>query len=321
MISGNEANTKKPLMQKLSKNSGFSLVEVLIASAIASVILVSTVAVVSNIYKSSKTIAFTQNFYAEARNLMGRISEIARENTIDYDRYFLTSGPDCGGLQSAQGQSSYPDVFFWDLDGDGLLDRNLFGRDPNGSEDLCTKAWHTDVAGDIIDTNGDILPLYLINGPRNKRFTLKFDNESIALTTEIGTDTDDDGKADRWGFFTDTGPGLRIDNNDICVYDDGTGNQTRILGPATKENCISTHAETIISLPEMKITNFSYSIGPNRDPFLSTRIDDAMRHPFTQFLITIELKNPENHGFNHQNKPSINLQNAVSSRVYGNTRK
>jgi prepilin-type N-terminal cleavage/methylation domain-containing protein len=329
MISGNVVNIKhffkKNMGQKFSKKSGFSLIEVLIASAIASIILVSTIIVVSNIYQSSKRIAFTQNFYSESRNLMTRISRIARENTIDYDRYFEESGPDCGGLDSDQGQGSYKNVFFWDLDGDGEVDRNLFGFKPDGTTDSCTKAWHENASEQILKKSStDILPLYLINGARNKRFTIAFDgtNKTLSLSTEMGTDTDGDGEADVWSFMQDSGAGLRINASGVCVYDDGAGGtQIRVLAEATQENCISSHAPVVISTTEMQINDFSYKISPDRDPFLSTRIDSAMQHPFIRFFIDLELQNPESYGFDSNNKPQVKLQAAVSSRVYGNTRK
>lgn len=283
----------------------------------------SIVMVVMEMYRDSRHSTKTQYFYAESQLLMNRISEVIRENTIDYDRYFLESGPACGGFDARQIETSrYPDIFYWDINSDNKLDRNLLGAKPDGSEDACSRAWHTD-SGKIVNNASEPLPLYMINGSRDKRFSLKWEEtqKTLLLATEIGTDTDGDGEAETWSFMKDSGAGLRIDTNKVCVYDDGAGNQTRILGEASAENCISSHGPMEISLPEMEVSDFSYRLTPDRDPFLATRIDPAMIHPLVRLRLNLVMRDPKSQGFSETTRPEISLQTAISSRIYGNTRR
>ncbi len=205
------------------KKSGVTLVELLVATGISAIVITSVMGTVGSLYFTQKKIRFTQNFYTESRILMERVAQLARNNTIDYDRYFVESGPDrapaeCGNdfdskqlpasathtVNSKDNRASlgYASIFYWDTNGDGIQDRNLGGADPTGAIDPCAQAFH-----------GTQETLYLINGSRTLRTAIRnkgdysvspatHDNATdyrIEVQSQLGADVDNDLIADIWG--------------------------------------------------------------------------------------------------------------------------
>ncbi len=192
----------KKYFQNKYKKSGVTLLELLIAIGISSIVIVSVLTTVGNIYFSQKKVRFSQNFYTESRILMERISQFARNNTIDYDRYFLEVGPDdtnivspaiavCANFVKEQHKDTsslvnnadnragagdyiggYPSIFYWDTDadGNGTQDRNLGGMNINGDADPCAQAFSETLG---ITNNKSQASLYLINGARTLRTAIR----------------------------------------------------------------------------------------------------------------------------------------------------
>ena len=235
---------KKSHHQSLITNhqKGFSIVELLIAMGIAAIVITTAVGTVGQIYLSQKKILISQDFYAETRFLLERIVQIARNNTIDYDRYFIEIGPDsttCTGFEDDQipvipdttnpgdfvkvltdtlennkdsrSILGYPNIFYWDTNNDdnNKPDRNLGGASSvNTGGDLvadpCAQAFY-----------GDITTLFMINNSRNLQTAVKrtkddgtscvnTDNSkcSIFIQRRLGADTTNDGSIDTWTAFT-----------------------------------------------------------------------------------------------------------------------
>jgi len=222
-----------------SKIKGFTLLETLIATGIASVVITSALSIVATIYFSQKKVQFSHDFFAENRFLIERITQVARNNTIDYDRYFVEMGPPtnvCNNFATAQvpnGASfdntkekrallGYPTVFYWDTNSDGIQDRNLGGMELNGiNADDCTRAM-----GNTFDYDaGGVLPeepirdLYLINAGQSMRVQISHaiaPELKVTMNRQLGADTDGDGKADTWGP-TDTNGDGDIEANDLDI--------------------------------------------------------------------------------------------------------
>lgn len=235
---------------KVSKTRGVTLLEVLVASGIASIVIVAALSTVGSIYFTQKKIQFTQNFYAESRVLMERIAQIARNNTIDYDRFFLESGPPvapsaadlCDDFDADQVSDvlettndaatralyGYTSLFYWDTNNDGTQNRNLGGVDPNDAIDPCTQAWDPTIQQST---------LFLINGSRSLRTAVRNKDDHLTIaqggnaatealdTTEdyrieiqrqLGADIDNDGIIDVWGPTDTNNDG---DTTDINVID------------------------------------------------------------------------------------------------------
>ncbi len=315
------------------KGAGFTLIEMLIATAISAVILTVAFGTIGNVYFSQKRIRGSHDFYAESRFLMERVVQIARNNTIDYDRFFEEVGPDkndCSAFHKDQtikqtsvtnnrnGRISqgYETIFYWDTNDDDIRDRNLGGADLDGNPDDCAQAFY-EKNGEIVNTDGKEI-LYLINGTRTLRAAIKEESGQIMVQRQLGADTDDDGKADLWHFKS------RFSSNEICEIEEPGNSEPlhEILGDSSdKELCARAHDWTAISPKAIRVTGFTFKPSPDRDPFLNFRVDSAQIHPHVFLLIKTKLSNPERFGFEITEEPQISLQTAASSRIFGNTRK
>lgn len=337
---------------------GFTLLETLIATGIASIIITSALSVVASIYFSQKKVQFSHDFYAEARFLMERISQVTRNNTIDYDRYFLEYGPtnaDCPagfeigiGGQTPQGHADrsatdkanraalgYSTIFYWDTNGDGTPDRNLGGMVLNGSmEDDCTKAF---------SETQDISRLFLVNSGRTMRAEIRHEPDpefKVSMSRQLGADTDGDGITDTWGP-TDTNDDGDIEASDIDIavewsgaecellvnanadsdYDDAN-ERFPVLGNASTESwCDQAHIIQDISPVALQLEDLSFAPVPFYDPYLAFRNDKAQVHPQAFINLNVSLRNPDRYGFESGNVPALSFQTLVSSRVFGNIRR
>ncbi len=70
------------------KKGGFTLVEVLIASTIFTIISIMATTVFVNVVRIQKRIVLENQIYEDARFMMERISREIRLNTIDYEEYY-----------------------------------------------------------------------------------------------------------------------------------------------------------------------------------------------------------------------------------------
>ena len=247
---------KKLFLSK--RDSGVTILEILVASGIASIVIVAALSTVGNIYFTQRKIQFTQNFYAESRVLMERIAQIARNNTIDYDRFFLESGPPvtsslgflCNDFNTAQVSDAlnvrndratrelygYDSIFYWKTNKSSNQNRNLGGVMPDGDDDACAQAWDPSVPQST---------LYLINGARSLRTAVrnKDDHRTIVeggnaesealdeaedyrieIQRQLGADIDNDGIIDIWGPADNDGDGDTSDVDAIAEDVDLTWN-------------------------------------------------------------------------------------------------
>ena len=318
-------------MRNSYKNSGFTLIELLVATAISAIVLTAAFGTIGNVYFTQKRLQGSQDFYSESRFLMERVVQIARNNTIDYDRFFVEVGPGSGSGTGQCGDffagtnisksysnfnrsdpaNSYETVFYWDTNDDNTPDRNLGGAKLDGSPDPCAQAFHkTSSNGVERILSGTEEILYLINGARTLRTAIKREGGQIEVQRELGADTDDDGKADEWG---------QPDND--CKIDTEVVLGAKILtGDIKDEFCARAHPWTAISPKAIRVTKFTFKPSPDRDPFLNFRVESAQIHPNVFLLIKTKLGNPGKFGFKATEEPQISLQTAASSRIFGNTR-
>lgn len=339
------------------KNSGFTLLETLIATGIASVIITSALSIVASIYFSQRKVQFSHDFFSEARFLMERIAQTTRNNTIDYDRYFVEYGPsstDCsafvvgangqvreGHIDSANDKDNrnalgYSTVFYWDTNGDATPDRNLGGVTlTGGTVDGCTKAWDETVA---------IRKLFLINSARTLRTEIShLDNAAelqVSMSRLLAADTDKDGTADVWGPFDANGDGdLEAADGDVDVVWTGSecqimsntnldndyadpGETVAVMGDSASEAwCDQAHQEQVISPVALQVNDLRFQPNPVFDPYLAFRNDNAQVHPQVFITLGVELRNPDRYGFEAGSVPNVDFQTSVSSRVFGDIRR
>ncbi len=344
-----------------NKTAAFSLIELLVAIAISAVVITAAMGTVGQIYFTQKKILASQDFYNESRFLMERIVQIARNNTIDFDRYFEEIGPvpdqcpqfdtrqvpDNASNQTDQDNKkdlTYPSFFYWDTNGDGTPDRNLGGANPDGTIDPCTKTFYPWVTRDRTskektydEVQGRINTLYLINGDRTVRTAIRetfnppkeTDLNKIEIQRQIGADTDNDGLPDLWG----PRPIPPIYNitpywdaqNEVCMMKSDTAEGTKeypVYGNKNSQTfCQRAHDWTVISPDAIEIQHLTFKPSPDRDPFLSFRNNATQTHPHVFISLKTKLKYPDRFGFEERNLPFLSLQTAASSRVFGDGRK
>lgn len=85
---------------KTPKKSAFTIIELLIAMTMLSIIILVISTTVAQIYFQQKKITLRQNFHNESRFLMEKVVQLVRNNTLDYDTYFVELGPpdSCSGF-------------------------------------------------------------------------------------------------------------------------------------------------------------------------------------------------------------------------------
>ena len=183
------------------KRPAFSIVELLIAMGISAIVITTAVGTVGQIYVSQKKVLISQDFYSEVRFLMERLVQIARNNTIDYDKYFVMVGPDSNACKTFNNDQlpvsstgintynelgnrsslGYPNIFYWDTNNDNKPDRHMGGEKIESTiaiTDPCTQAFH-----------GTIDTLYMINSSRTVqtavRKSIRNDDSKCDTTTTI----------------------------------------------------------------------------------------------------------------------------------------
>ena len=285
MIILNEMNTKTHPSVSSPLRSGYSLLELLVAMTIFSGIFLGIWGLVGNLQFSQNKIVVSNDFYDESRLLMERIVQMVRNNTIDYDRYYCDRNTQCAG--------KYEEAFYDDKSG---KERNL-GDGDTAFDDLTGK------------------PLYLINAERTVRTAITtapndilstdvdFQVGALVVQTQVGKDTDNDGKIDEW-----------VSTVSDCE-DIETGSETE-----PELFCKRAHGWTSIAPDQVQVTTFALTISPNKDPYLAFKDPNVQIQPFVRIGMTTQMRNATKYGFTENESPEIFLQTAASSRVFGNTR-
>ncbi len=318
---------------------GMSLVEVIVATAVSAFVLTGLFSSLGSIYFSQKKISATQRFGSESRFIMERVVQLVRNNTLDYDRFFVERGPNtCGSFDENQvpdGASrsnnavnreklGYPTIFYWDVtDQAGLGQiRNLGGKKPGASagdndvNDDCAVAWEV---GDPA-----LKELYLINSERTQRLAIRRDdtpgNGRVELQRMLGADTNTDRVVDEWSFYTKWNPA----SGGSCELHRNAG-LSDLIGPAygigAEKDCMEAYDWTPMSPKAIDVEAFDFVPTPNRDPYLNYRVDSAQVHPQVFVRMKTNIREPESYGLSHDDVVDMTLQTTASSRVFGDPRK
>ncbi len=318
------------------------MVELLIAIVISAIVITGLFATLGSIYFSQKKINAVQSFASESRFIMERVSQLVRNNTIDYDRFFIEVGPDpglCANFDGRQVPSAsgvvnpwannienrrkigYPNLFYWKVTTTGIdRYRNLGGKKlsdqspPNNLDviDPCAEAWY-----------GTLDTLYLINRERTERTALRLDTTDeggnpanrLEMQRLLGVDTDADGKADSWGVATwDT-------NTTQCDVVDYWGGDIGIaLGVIDEKACSRSHDWAAISPKAIEVLEFDFIPTPNRDPYLNYRNNTVQVQPQSFLRLHTKLRRPLDFGVRTDEDIELTQQTMASSRIFGDPR-
>jgi type II secretory pathway pseudopilin PulG len=332
------------MKKEFFRTQGLTMIELIVATTISTIVLGGLFASLGGIYFSQKKINATQSFASESRFLMEQITQLVRNNTIDYDQFFTEVGPDttdCENFFSDQVPAylidpientaplaipltnnesnreaiGYSNIFYWNV-ATGSIDRyrNLGGKRPvTGSEDKedpCAQAWH-----------GTLNTLYLINRERTEKTAIRLLNngaDRLEKQRLLGVDTVGDGVADRWGFVTDWN---EIGSN-CQIYVDVS--KTNLLGTALgvvdEQTCARGHDWANISPEAIEVLAFEFIPSPNRDPYLNYRIDTAQTQPNVFLRLHTQLRRPGDFGVRGDTPIELIQQTMASSRIFGDPR-
>ena len=98
-------------LAKIRNKKGFTLVEVIIASSIFSIVSLIGVTVFINVTRIQKKLELENAIYEDGRFMMERMAREIRKNTIDYEEYYhqsaLNDGGDYGKLNGCYAQQFY----------------------------------------------------------------------------------------------------------------------------------------------------------------------------------------------------------------------
>ena len=96
--------------RRLRRKKGFTLVEVIIASSIFTIVSLIGVTVFVNVTRIQKRISLENAMYEDGRFMMERLAREIRENTVDYEEYYNKNVE--GSVQYGQEYGCYSTRFY-----------------------------------------------------------------------------------------------------------------------------------------------------------------------------------------------------------------
>ncbi len=306
---------------------GFTLVELLVAIGIGSVVIITATAAVMQVTQIQKRLQVSQNFHEATRLLVERLSQDLRHQTIDYQQYWLqtqdpsnASGPwvtsGCSSRSGMPPTPRYLDSFLWDTNNNNTPDRQLGGLTLGGTPDPCSLALSSPTQS----------TLHLTNGTHTLRTRYTFTAPTVGPPATPGTlsrqqfaalDTSGDGQADTWATT------LQWDTvNSLCKGQNPADSSYKTIldfRHKTDESwCRSfVGTPTVISPDSLSLTALSFTLHPARDPYLSYQLDTTQLQPFVQLQLTTQLLDADQWGFDPTTPPTLDVQTTVTSRLYG----
>ena len=140
------------LRNKSGKKSSFTLVEVLIAASIFTIVSLIAVTVFVNVIRIQRRVALENAIYEDARFMMERISREIRENTIDYEEYYnkalLPQEGTFGSLPGLNGTNPYGNRY-------GCYAKRFYNPGSDGPEDGFFGAYCNDHSDASLPANAD----------------------------------------------------------------------------------------------------------------------------------------------------------------------
>ncbi len=301
-------------MRNKKRQSGFTLVELLIATSIFSVFLVAIVTLTINMYRDSKRIELEEQMYQDMRALMRQITVMVEGNAIDYEEYFRAASGDAefAGLSGVGGNYAYGDYAkqFYDFGSDGApgilcnsgvaveldptctIDRSTIdlnvGQNPiNGlAEDANAFCGVFAACPGVMDSLHEQDQLYLINALGTRKTILALEpverdpgtgpvvENALSTLWLNGSDSDGDDITDTWAIADEF---IGNGNIDDMVAD---------LGASKSENLVYDGFIPISPL-RTNITSLKFYISPLEDPYKGFAETDAASGTLVQPHITV----------------------------------
>jgi prepilin-type N-terminal cleavage/methylation domain-containing protein len=297
-------------MRNKKQNHGFTLVELLIATAIFSVFLVAIVTLTINMYRDSKRIELEEQMYQDMRAMMRQITVMVEGNAIDYEEYYRAQAGDdeYAGAGAAYDYGDYAKQFF-DFGDDGapgvlcndgvtpveddpgcIVDKSTIdlnvGQNPvNGlPEDANAFCGAFAACPGVLDPLHEQYQLYLINGDGTRKTILALEQverdpgegpvvENVMSTLWLdGADTDGDDITDNWSVSDE--------------FSGSIADMVADLGAASSESDVYSGFIPISPL-RTNITDLKFYISPLEDPYKGFAETDVASGTLVQPHITV----------------------------------
>jgi len=336
--------TPAKLIRKIKEKKAFTLMEVLIAASLFTVVGILGISVFVNVMRIQRRLALENAIYEDARFLMERIAREIRENAIDYEEYYRftsTLGDTYGSNFGCYAEQFYNPGSDSDLGyecGVGVLPdckvidkRSLdinTGENPyaQGSSDPLTASAVCDDVRAVTPCPGTNQQdqLFLINskGTLKTVFGLKSVNDSehaAAMVRLFGVDDNTDGIAESWWDTT------TIKYNCLPEFDCDNLSATGAGGKSKLEDTLDYSAsrdlyEGFIPVTPLRtnIASLTFYIAPMEDPrkaFAETDpVQGIQQQPHVTVVMTLKPAESELKDF-AGDAPTVTVQTTVSSRV------
>lgn len=331
------------------EKKGYTLVEVIIASTIFTMVGVMGLVVFVNVLRIQRKIDLENAIYEDGRFLMERISREIRQNSIDYEEYYNeTTGKKLGeffGCYAKQFYNPGSDLVLGALCNDGYpveqkpgctvdkstLDINtgehpyptLFSTDSSFKNAFCTTG--TPACKKPINYMRDRLDLISSDGTQKTIITSKKikadivpanDEYAVSMLRLTGKDVNRDGITEKW---VDISGGTNFDYSDYC----NPGYDCDFTVSATPEDNLIEGANLFegfvpISPLRTNVENLQFFVAPMEDPrkaFAETNTaENIQQQPHVTVVMTLTPSADQLTNFAGE-VPKITLQTTVTSRV------
>lgn len=328
---------------------GFTLVELLIATAVFAIFLTAIVSFMVDLYRNSRRIELEEQLYQDMRALMRQITVMVESNAIDYEEYFRAATGDVtfgngDGLTYSYGNYAKQ---FYDFGSDGsgpngegafcndgatlanpdcivdktTLDKNLGKKEGNAfcgagtTEDPCP----LDAAGIFALHQQD--NLYLINGKGTRKTFLAtepverildastVEERVLSIFWMNGSDADGNDVVDTWE------PGLEFNVTDLADL------AKDLITTKSEQKMYSNFIP--ISPLRSNIVGLKFYISPLEDPYKAFAETDpatgTLMQPHVTIIMTMEPSAVEMQNYLGET-PSKTLQTTIYSDIQQDVR-
>jgi len=342
------------IKRAINEKKGFTLVEVLIATTIFTMVGIMGVTIFVDVMRVQRRITLENAVYEDGRFMMERIAREIRQNTIDYEEYYREAnkatkrhgqefgcyaqqfmelngqfGTLCnGGLPAKTNPGCIIDKNTQDINTGQNPATSQANNDPTKGNARCSaeRTWPENECQTTHANYNDFFEadqLYLINARGTEKTYLGRkkvgsapDEYSVAMLILEGEDTDSDGIRDKW-----YAPGLGTYYQNYCAE----GYVCPVSLDNLDGNLDGVDGEPLyngfVPLTPLRtnITSLTFYISPLEDPrkaFSETDPAHAIQQqPHITVVMTLEPAASQLSNF-AGTPPSITLQTTVSSRVY-----
>lgn len=339
--------TPAKLIRKIRNREAFTLVEVIIATSIFTVVSVIGVTVLVSVLRIQRRITLENAIFEDGRFLMERISREIRQNTIDYEEFYNRSYI-AGGDESTYGKyfgcygerfinpgsegllgytctlGSLPDctvVNKTTLDintGENPFAGNIGADLSDSANAVCDEDNHSSL--NCATTGSSFLQgeLYLINAAGNQKTVLaKKDvggENAVAMVRLNGVDSDTDGIVEDW-IDPATDEYRCADGYDCAGLDAVDGSVTKLEDTLTGSGELY---EGFVPLTPLRttVTSLRFYISPLEDPrkgFAETV--GVQQQPHVTVVMSLQPAASELSEY-ADDPPTITMQTTITSRVY-----